>query len=177
MARKSKNSNISGDDNVFDLRHAQSSRINIPPAGLVARGTIDKEEKCEYAFNPHLYPILRFDESRCEDQILELINAAKDRSLTDDEIKMLSLAFNNHQPWLEWTGKKEQSKCVVDPVALNIHERISAQAVIAAARRQDVQRDIFADPDMDYSKSIQFYKHPMDWTNRLILGDSLAAQH
>lgn len=174
MARKSKNSNISGDDNVFDLRHAQSSRINIPPAGLVARGTIDREERIEFAYNPHLYPILRFDESREEDQIHDLINAAKDRNLTDEEIRRLSLAFNNHQPWLEWTGKKEQSKCVVDPVALNIHERVSSQAIISAAKREDVQRDIFADTEMDYTKAIQFYKHSIDWTNRLILGDSLA---
>ena len=39
---------------------------------------------------------------------------------------------------------------------------------------QDVQRNLFADPEQEYREAVQFYKHPMDWTNRMILGDSLA---
>lgn len=173
MAKGKKNSNSSGEE-IFDLRHPQSSRLNIPPAGLVARGNIEKEKQIEYDYNPHLPPVLRFDDTGKPDRITELIRASQDRKLTAEEVSYLEAAFNNHQPWLEWTGKKEQHKCVVDPVALNIHERISAQAIISAARREDIQRDIFADPDMDYSKAIQFYKHPMGWSNRLILGDSLS---
>ena len=42
------------------------------------------------------------------------------------------------------------------------------------AQREDVQRDLFADPEQEYREAVQFYKHPMDWTNRMILGDSLA---
>ena len=42
------------------------------------------------------------------------------------------------------------------------------------AKREDVQRDLFADPEQEYREAVQFYKHPMDWTNRMILGDSLA---
>lgn len=173
MAKGKKNSGNSGED-IFDLRHPQSSRLNIPPAGLVARGNIEKEKQIEYDYNPHLPPVLRFDDTGKPDRITELIRASQERKLTAEEVSYLEAAFNNHQPWLEWTGKKEQHKCVVDPVALNIHERISAQAIISAARREDIQRDIFADPDMDYNKAIQFYKHPMGWTNRMILGDSLA---
>lgn len=41
-------------------------------------------------------------------------------------------------------------------------------------RREDIQRDLFADPEQEYREAVQFYKHPMDWTNRMILGDSLA---
>ena len=61
----------------------------------------------------------------------------------------------------------------MDPVALTIHERISTQAILRVAARQDVQRDLFADPQMAYHEAVQFYRHDMDWTNRLILGDSL----
>jgi len=32
---------------------------------------------------------------------------------------------------------------------------------------------IFADPQFDYHEAVQFYRHEMDWSNRLILGDSL----
>ena len=44
-------------------------------------------------------------------------------------------------------GKREQRAFEVDPVALNIHERVSAKAIIAVAARQDVQRSLFADPE------------------------------
>jgi len=61
----------------------------------------------------------------------------------------------------------------VDPVALHIHERISAQAILRVAAREDVQRDLFADPQQSYHEAVQFYQHDIDWTNRMILGDSL----
>ena len=35
------------------------------------------------------------------------------------------------------------------------------------------QADLFADPRQEYKDAIQFYKHDIDWANRLILGDSL----
>jgi adenine-specific DNA-methyltransferase len=39
--------------------------------------------------------------------------------------------------------------------------------------REDVQRDLFADPQQPYAEAVQFYKHDVDWANRMILGDSL----
>jgi len=32
---------------------------------------------------------------------------------------------------------------------------------------------LFADPEQEYQAAVQFYQHDIDWTNRLILGDSL----
>ena len=61
----------------------------------------------------------------------------------------------------------------VDPVALHIHERVSAEAIIRAAQREDIQRDLFAYPEQRYQDAIQFYQHDVDWANRMILGDSL----
>jgi adenine-specific DNA-methyltransferase len=58
---------------------------------------------------------------------------------------VLAEALRAHEPWLEWAGKREAGGFEVDPVALNIHERVSAQAIIKAAARQDVTRDLFAD--------------------------------
>ena len=159
---------------VVDYRHDNATRVNIPPAGLAARGTIVREGKARYSYNPHLTPTLRFDGTGKADRITELLEAAKHRQLTDDEVKLLQEAFRNHEPWLEWAGKREQQACVADPVALHIHERISAQAILRTAAREDVQRDLFADPQQEYREAVQFYKHPMDWTNRMILGDSLS---
>ena len=62
---------------------------------------------------------------------------------------------------------------MVDPVALHIHERVSTQAILRAAARQDVTRDLVADPTLSYAQAVKFYQHDVDWANRLILGDSL----
>ncbi|MCH7792476.1 MAG: site-specific DNA-methyltransferase, partial [Planctomycetes bacterium] len=45
--------------------------------------------------------------------------------------------------------------------------------MLRVAARQDVERSLFADPELEYYEAVQFYKHDIDWTNRLILGDSL----
>ena len=60
-------------------------------------------------------------------------------------------------------------------MALHIHERVSAQAILKLAAREDVNRSLFADPEQEYNEAVQFYKHDVDWSNRLILGDSLQA--
>ncbi len=103
-----------------------------------------------------------------------LLEEAGKRPLTPEEQSVLAEALRNHQPWLEWAGKKEQQACVVDPVALHIHERVAAKAILATAARQDIPRSLFADPEQEYREAVQFYQHEVDWANRLILGDSLA---
>lgn len=174
MAKRKKDIPGQAGENVVDYRHKSSKRLNIPPAGLEARGEIVKEKRIKWAYNPHLAPALRFDGTGKSDAISELIAAAGKRKLEAEEMKCLQAAFRNHEPWLEWAGKREQQWCVADPVALHIHERISTQAILKVARREDIQRDLFADPEHEYREAVQFYKHPMDWTNRMILGDSLA---
>lgn len=78
------------------------------------------------------------------------------------------------QPWLEWANKREEgTSFTVDPVPLFIHERLSAQAILETAKRNDIQRDLFADPQQKYQEAVQFYEHEVPWANRLILGDSL----
>lgn len=173
MTRRKKNGEQAG-GNVVDYRHKSVTRLNIPPAGLAARGKIAKEKKIKYAYNPHLAPVLRFDATGRADTIEKLMEEASRRKLEPHEIKLLQEALRKHEPWLEWAGKREQQWCVADPVALHIHERISAQAVLRVAKRQDVQRSLFADPEQEYREAVQFYRYPMDWTNRMILGDSLA---
>ena len=49
---------------------------------------------------------------------------------------------------------------------------MSAKAILKVAERQNVQRELFADPQQDYSKAVDFYQYDVDWANRLILGDS-----
>ena len=144
MARKKKKTTVT----TKDYRHDTETRTNIPPAKIASEGLVPQVEKVEYSYSPHLPPRLQFDPS----------------------------GETVYEPWLEWAGRREeQSRGVfeVDPVALHIHERVSAQAIVRTATRGDVQRDLFADPAQPYREAVQFYQHDVDWANRLILGDSL----
>ena len=157
---------------IQDYRHDDATRRNNPPAGIASHGGLRETPKHEYTYNPHLPPILRFDETGAADKLPELLEKAKN-GLSNDEIKILADALKDRAPWLEWAGKQEAKSFAVDPVALHIHERVSAKAIMRAAGRQDVQRHLFADPQQAYHEAVQFYQHDVDWSNRLILGDGL----
>jgi adenine-specific DNA-methyltransferase len=151
-----------------------SKRKNIPPAGLAAQGTLQEAPKLRYEYNPHLPPTLRSAPDAAEaDRLPEYLEVSRKRALTDNEARTLAAALRKHEPWLEWSGKREKPWFEVEPVALHIHERVSTQAILRVLARQDVQRDLFADPQQSYAEAVQFYKYDVDWSNRLILGDSL----
>ena len=160
---------------VKDYRHSGATRKNIPPAKIAAEGKVPEVPKIQYSYSPRRPPVLRFDTSRKADELPKLLEKAKRGPLTAEEAQVLADALRVQEPWLEWAGKAEAEAkgFTVDPVALHIHERISAQAILKVAARQDVERTLFSDPEQDYHEAVQFYKHDIDWTNRLILGDSL----
>ena len=90
-------------------------------------------------------------------------------------------------PQLVWRGKDEQdwSDLVVPASPLFIQEKVHPKVLIddllrlnqTAAQRNEPQIDLFSDfnglPD-DRAKT-DFYQHDANWTNRMILGDSLQA--
>ena len=77
-------------------------------------------------------------------------------------------------PQLQWAGKKEYTSFDVDVVSLHIHERISTRAILNAVKRAEpIQLRLFADTPLSPDKQIEFYRHEVNWANRLILGDSL----
>jgi adenine-specific DNA-methyltransferase len=61
---------------VTDYRHA-SKRKNIPPAGLAAQGKIKEVPKTRYSYDPHLPPVLRFDDTGKPDALPELLATAR----------------------------------------------------------------------------------------------------
>ena len=158
---------------IQDYRHDTATRKNNPPAGIAAQGKIRETPKQEYAYNPHLPPNLRSDPNGDADKLPELLQKAQQGPLSADEAKTIADALRHHSPWLEWAGKQETKSFSVDPVALHIHERVSAKAILKVAERQNVQRELFADPQQVYGEAVDFYQHDVDWANRLILGDSL----
>jgi len=175
MAKRSAKKRDIDEVAVEDYRHSGATRKNIPPAKIAAEGTVPEVPKIQYSYSPRRPPELRFDTSGKADRLPELLEKAKKAPLTAEEAQVLADALRVQQPWLEWARKAEAEAkgFTVDPVALHIHERISAQAILKVAARQDVERTLFSDPEQDYHEAVQFYKHDIDWTNRLILGDSL----
>lgn len=152
-----------------------AKRKNIPPAGLEAQGKVQEAPRVRHHYNPHLPPVLRTSSQPTEaDSLPELLQTARQRALTEDEARTLAAALARHEPWLEWSGKREKPWFEVEPVALHIHERVSTQAILKVLARQDVNRDLFGDPQQTYAEAVQFYQHEVDWANRMILGDSLA---
>ena len=160
-----------------DYRHKTATRKNNPPAGIASHVKVHEKPKQEYAYNPHLPPSLRFDENGAADQLPELLQKAQQGPLSADEVQILAEALKHHGPWLEWAGKQEAESFAVDPVALHIHERVSAKAIVKVAERENVQRELFADPQLGYLEAVQSYQHDVDWANRLILGDSLTVMN
>ena len=151
-----------------------ATRKNIPLAGLEAQGFVREEAAVYHRHDPHLPPVLRSSpDPAATDRLQELLATARQRALSGEEAEILAAALERYEPWLEWSGKRERPWFEVDPVALHMHERVSTQAVLRVLAREDVHRDLFADPQQDYAKAVQFYRHDVDWTNRMILGDSL----
>jgi adenine-specific DNA-methyltransferase len=94
----------------------------------------------------------------------------------NEPAKPVKYSYDPHlDPQLVWTGKAERPSFEVEPVSLHIHERVSTQAILKSVQKgeQNRQLKLFAEPDLPLNKRIEFYQHDMDWTNRLILGDSL----
>ena len=84
-------------------------------------------------------------------------------------------------PQLVWKGKDEQDRedLAVPAVPIYIQEKISPQAIIEnvrtqAKKEQPAQLSLFADFNgIQFEDLVDFYHHEQNWSNRMILGDSL----
>ncbi|MBF0291967.1 MAG: site-specific DNA-methyltransferase [Nitrospinae bacterium] len=85
-------------------------------------------------------------------------------------------------PQLVWKGKDEQDRedLAVPIVPIYIQEKIHPQAIIDALPRLEKaasdQLNFYADFNggpHDFDQKVEFYHHEQNWTNRLVLGDSL----
>ncbi|WP_300970784.1 DNA methylase [Thiocapsa sp.] len=172
MARKPKTSSL----NVETLTHDEATRKNIPTAEYQSMMRKDEEDpvRVTYARGPAEQP-----------DALAHEKGQRNRDL---------------DPQLIWRGKDQQdwSDLVVHAPPLYIQEKVHPKALIDDLRRVDsekwrvdsknvssslstnhstlsTQLDLFADFNgipKDADKT-EFYRHDQNWSNRMILGDSL----
>ncbi len=85
-------------------------------------------------------------------------------------------------PQLVWRGKDEQDagSLVVPSVPVYIQEKIEPKAIIENLRNTaedgagEPELSLFEDFDgLDFGELVDFYGHDANWSNRLVLGDSL----
>jgi adenine-specific DNA-methyltransferase len=103
----------------------------------------------------------------------------------EDEAKPKTILYPRDpslDPQLVWKGKDEQDSqdLAVPAVPVYIQEKIHPQAIIENVRseakkdKQESQVSLFSDFNgIKYEDLIEFYQHDQNWSNRMILGDSL----
>ena len=114
----------------------------------------------------------------------ELRGFVAEDELKPKEVKYPGLLYARDpslDPQLVWRGKDEQDaeELTVPAVPIYIQEKIHPHAIIEDVRAQakkgkGEQLDFFADFNgIEFEELIEFYQHDANWSNRMILGDSL----
>nr|WP_217915597.1 DNA methyltransferase [Miltoncostaea marina] len=123
-----------------------------------------------------------------DDTRVNIPTAEYEPVVEDDTRAAIRVAYERRNrdldPQLVWRGKDEQdlSDLVVAAPPIYIQEKVHPKALIDALSRRsdgappsDEQMDLFADfngLEADADRT-DFYQHEQNWTNRMILGDSL----
>lgn len=104
------------------------------------------------------------------------------------EEKVKTYIYDPHiDPSLQWAGKKENEEISVTTSSIHIHESIKPLSIIAKVTKEYAdtekgqikgQLSLFDDvtPAARLKRkreAIEFYQHGVNWTNRMIAGDSL----
>ena len=94
--------------------------------------------------------------------------------LDREETPIKKVSYDPHlDPQLQWAGKAERSEVDVPAPSIHVHEEFSAQRIIGSVRRQRLQQPLFDVTALDPARAVEFYQHELNWSNRLVLGDSL----
>ncbi len=87
------------------------------------------------------------------------------------------------KPFLNWAGKAERLSFDVPTLPLFVHERLSTSAILETLRghkrdRQFSMFDLFGTEEHSVTDQVlRAYEHKDNWTNRMILGDSLVVMN
>ena len=94
--------------------------------------------------------------------------------LDREETPTKKLQYDPHlDPQMVWAGKAERASVDLPAPSVHVHEELSSQKVVGSVRRQRTQAALFDVSELEPAKAVDFYKHEMNWSNRMVLGDSL----
>lgn len=144
MPRKAAVSDVDKMRDIETYTHDDKKRTNNPPVGMAQHDKSEEKVKT-YQFDPHL------------------------------------------DPTLQWAGKAEGTSFDVPTSSIHIHESIKPHNIIARVTKEyskalegqlEGQTSMFeaetpAERMRRRRETIEFYQHGVDWTNRMIAGDSL----
>ena len=170
------------------LKHDEASRRNIPTAELqsVAQRAEEFKPVAPVTY-PRRTPLAEGQtRERNEDVDPQIIWQGMRIHLTPEQLDILNEtgAIDIGEAQLVWRGKDRQdwSDLVVQAPPLYIQEHVHPKAIIDDLKRRTEENretetdapDLFADFEIgDPEARTEFYAHDQDWTNRMILGDSL----
>lgn len=96
-------------------------------------------------------------------------------------------AYDPHlDPTLQWAGKQERESFDVLTSSIHIHESIKPSKILRdvqtiGSETEELQMRLFGESPLERMRrrrdSLEFYQHGIDWTNRLIAGDSLVVMN
>jgi adenine-specific DNA-methyltransferase len=182
-------------------KHPEATSLMRPEVGTQAQFKKKKSPKT-YRYDSSLSPALDWDGqnpareegerllSVLSSQLSEIrkqLTHTDNRQLTTENLTKAEEALRKlnalSKPFLNWTGKAERLSFDVPTLPLFIHERLSTKAIIEtlAGHKTDKQEDMFSlfgDPQHSITDQVlKAYEYQDNWTNRMVLGDSLVVMN
>jgi len=181
MAKKAKPSAKA--NQTAPYKHPEAKSLMRPEVGTQAQFK-KKKPKQTYRYDDSLSPALDWDaKNSAREEGERLIKQVLDAKSLEEAKTAASKLKSLSKPFLNWAGKAERLSFDVPTLPLFIHERLSTKAIIEtlAGHKADKQEDMFAlfgDPQHSITDQVlKSYEYQDDWTNRMVLGDSLVVMN
>jgi adenine-specific DNA-methyltransferase len=173
----------SGVSQTEPYKHPEAKSLMRPEVGTQAQFKKKKPAKT-YRYDSSLSPALDWDARNPErEQGEAFIKQVLDAKNLEEAKAAASKLKSLSKPFLNWAGKAERLSFDVPTLPLFIHERLSTKAIIEtlAGHKSDKQEDMFAlfgDPQHSITDQVlKSYEYQDNWTNRMVLGDSLVVMN
>ena len=164
-------------------QHPEAKSLLRPDVGTQAQFQKKKSPK-KYKYDSSLSPNLEWDgqnSTREEGEALirQILEAETLETAKSAAARLKGLS----KPFLNWAGKGERISFDVPTLPLFVHERLSTKAIIEtlSSHKKDTQQtlyDLFGDTHHSITDQVlRAYEHKDQWTNRMILGDSLVTMN
>ncbi|MEW6211501.1 MAG: site-specific DNA-methyltransferase, partial [Acidobacteriota bacterium] len=166
---------------VDSYKHTEAESPLRPDVGTQAQFR-KKKRPAVYRYDPSLSPALEWDEQSAREEGESLIRQILESTSLDDAKAAAEKLKALSRPFLNWAGKSERLSFDVPTLPLFVHERLSTEAILESVKSQKSDRqlsmfDLFGDPRRSITDQVLRPYEQGEWTNRMILGDSLVVMN